>query len=207
MQLAPKRPELPGDRLKERLWGSTSSLLLSTPNVSARSVSEPSRPPWLPVKRPCVKLPSAKPLNVRPSCGPSKPRRSRHKPSKLDLHRPSEQLPSKHRPPAPAKQQPPAPASIRATKIRATSSPLPLFPGRILRPGSPLARRRPVTTPQLLLPQCPATPQLQHPVTPRSLRRQPPSLPPGLSLPPRLAACVASSLVANAASAQPTPTS
>lgn len=205
MQLAPKRPELPGDRLKERLWGSTSSLLLSTPNVSARSVSEPSRwLPWPPAKRPCVKLPSAKPLNVRPSCGPSKlkPRRSRHKPSKLDLRKPSAQLPSKHRPPAPAKQQPPVLASIRAT-----SSPLALFPDRILRPSSPLARRRPVTTPQPLPPQCPATPQLQHPVTPRSLRRQPPSLPPGLSLPPRLAACVASSLVANAASAQPTPTS
>lgn len=122
----------------------------------------------------------------------------------LSVQRPSTPMPPTQPQPKPL---PHVLANTRAIRIRATSSPLALFPDRILRPSSPLARRRPVTTPQPLPPQCPATPQLQHPVTPRSLRRQPPSLPPGLSLPLRLAACVASSLVANVASAQPTPTS
>ena len=87
----------------------------------------------------------------------------------LSVQRPSTPLPPTQPQPKPLSH---VLANTRAIQIRATSSPLVLFPGRILRPGKPLARRRPATTPQLLPPQCPATPQLRHPVTPRSLRRQ-----------------------------------
>ena len=73
----------------------------------------------------------------------------------LSVQRPSTPLPPTQPQPKPL---PHVLANTRAIRIRAISTPLALFPDRILHPSSPLARRRPVTTPQPLPPQCPATP-------------------------------------------------